>query len=1168
MTAGTQRQGRTSWGVDRTANFVWTGSDSDGTQAAGFTMGGAPTELVRAGNLNSLHNPLDAGGTQQARFEFPLYALSPVLTVVTAPPLAYEVPDNWALKPSGLAVNSEFRLLILTSTERDATSANIHDYNTHVADAVDDGHFDIRAYSRDFRRPRWLTEGVDARDNTVTTGTGVDIYWLDGAKAADDYGDFYDGSWDSTEARDEDGDTFTNNPEAWTGSGNDGTEAFNGSNSRALGAGLDVRYGDIDSAPLSEGNAENTASRSIYAISPVFKVVDQGAPAEQSVLGDWPLIPSGLGGGDEFRLLFITSLVRDASSANIGDYNAFVQGHAGGGHEAIRPYRNQFRALASTGAVDANDNTGISGTGVPIYALSVNNAGNFNGAKVVDDYGDLCDGGWDNSAQKDESGANWSFRYVWTGSGDDCEEASTSGGDFGLGRSGGARVGEAGIVGGAFNSGTDFTLTNEYSLYALSPVFEVLTVDYDTDDDGLIEVGTLAQLNAVRHDLNGDGEVDDRSDPGTAGTDAAAYAAVFPNPDSSMGCPDTGCTGYELTADLDFDENGDGNRNDTYNTGAGWLPIGGRFGAVFEGNGHTIANLFINRGDTDDVGLFGAVSGAVRNLGLADANVRARGGAATGALAGTLVRNSSISASWSTGSVGGSEAVGGLVGESGSGAQIVASYAAVSVTGLYDFDTRVSGIQVGGLVGILRGGSVVASYATGRVDGDFYVGGLVGDTMGGAITASYATGVVEDGEGWVGGLVGRTDADATVTDSYFDAKTTGRVFGDGTDDYSAPSAPTNDNNVFDSGETNNLPGKTVELQTTAGYTGIYAGWNLDLDDADNDDSHTTGQDDPWDFGADHNYPVLKVDFNGDGTPSYQEFGVQRGASPPAMLLAAPGLDASNDAVQVVTWNVPTAGNAAAPTGYQYRYSSDAGATWNPDWPGAETDANWLDAATRTFTIPAPLADRYEIEVRAVFAAPLPISQVSRTVAGGADYDADDDQLIEISSLTQLNAVRWDVDGDGIVTDVSGTSLDEAASYAAAFPTPAFGMGCPLADHDDDPRYRPAARLHRLRADRGPGLRRERQRQPRRHLQQRLGLGAHWQLRGRILHRDLRRQRPHHLQPVHQSKHHRWCGAVRGRLRHIAKPRRGGRGRYGPGATSARWPGGATAPSPTPGPPAA
>ena len=34
------------------------------------------------------------------------------------------------------------------------------------------------------------------------------------------------------------------------------------------------------------------------------------------------------------------------------------------------------------------------------------------------------------------------------------------------------------------------------------------TVDYDADNDGLIEITTLAQLNGVRYDLDGDGEAD------------------------------------------------------------------------------------------------------------------------------------------------------------------------------------------------------------------------------------------------------------------------------------------------------------------------------------------------------------------------------------------------------------------------------------------------------------------------------------------------------------------------------------------------------------------------------------------------------------------------------------------------------------------------------------
>ena len=49
--------------------------------------------------------------------------------------------------------------------------------------------------------------------------------------------------------------------------------------------------------------------------------------------------------------------------------------------------------------------------------------------------------------------------------------------------------------------------------------------------------------------MNGDGA-------GIAkGSDSAKYAAAFPGLSAGMGCQTT-CTGYELTADLDFDTTG------------------------------------------------------------------------------------------------------------------------------------------------------------------------------------------------------------------------------------------------------------------------------------------------------------------------------------------------------------------------------------------------------------------------------------------------------------------------------------------------------------------------------------------------------------------------------------------------------------------------------------
>ena len=69
-----------------------------------------------------------------------------------------------------------------------------------------------------------------------------------------------------------------------------------------------------------------------------------------------------------------------------------------------------------------------------------------------------------------------------------------------------------------------------------------------------------------------------------------------------------------------------------------------------------------------------------------------------------------------------------------------------------------------------------------------------------------------------------------------------------------------------------------------------------------------------------------------------------------------------------------------------------------------------------------------------------------------DYDADNDGLIEIANLAQLNAIRWDLDGDGAVTnDVNTADLDEADAYYDAFPGPVAGMGCPRGTTTTTPR---------------------------------------------------------------------------------------------------------------------
>ena len=449
----------------------------------------------------------------------------------------------------------------------------------------------------------------------------------------------------------------------------------------------------------------------------------------------------------------------------------------------------------------------------------------------------------------------------------------------------------------------------------------VLNVDYDADNDGLIEVSSLAQLNALRWDLDGNG----------ASTNVN-YAAAFPTPATGMGCPitttdvdDNDCTGYELTADLDFDTHGNDGAVTAadvgyWDSGKGWSPIGSnssqttRYAAVFEGNGHTISNLFINRPSSNDVGLFGAirVTSEVRRVGLDGVNVT--GQYYTSSLVGSAY--GSIRSSYSNGSVAGQAYVGGLAGYI-SGGGIGVSYSNAAVTA--------SAKPAGGLAGYNNNNSTItASYATGAVTATRDVGGLVGENAG-TIIASYATGAV-DGTTNVGGLVGVSAGTGTITDSYWDVTTSG---------------------IADDSDAATGVGKTTsELQSPTVYgsgAAIYAAWNVDVDNTDNDNDLTTNVDDPWDFGTGSQYPALKADFDGDGSPSSGEFGQQKRSAP--------------------VLNV--------------------------------------------------------------------------------DYDADDNGLIEVSNLAQLNAIRWDRNGDGSV------SPGDQANYDLAFPTPAPGMGCKETDHDGD-----------------------------------------------------------------------------------------------------------------------
>ena len=387
--------------------------------------------------------------------------------------------------------------------------------------------------------------------------------------------------------------------------------------------------------------------------------------------------------------------------------------------------------------------------------------------------------------------------------------------------------------------------------------------DYDLDNDGFIEIGNLEQLDAMRYDLDADGVVD--------GAIWQPYYAAFPAGALEMGCPQDGCYGYEMSADLDFDTDGSGGPSEGdkfWNDGAGWepfgnlegvfiFPYGDAFDGYFHGNGHTISNLFINRPMEDAVGLFGfAWYGTISEVGLERVNVTGRDW--VGGLAGYAFQFVHFNRSYATGRVSGNELVGGLVG--GGAPRVSHCYATVRVSGtgaaiggLVGFAGRVyfsyatglvSGKDgVGGLAGFVLY-AVESSYSTGRVSGQGSdgsrshcgpfggVGGLIGHACNATIERSLATGPVS-GDVAVGGLIGSGGPEAEFRRSYWDLETSGVHVG--VDDR-------NSNGVIDEAEVGaiGVVGQTTgDLQAPTAYEGLFETWR---------GTRYTGET-PWHFGT-------------------------------------------------------------------------------------------------------------------------------------------------------------------------------------------------------------------------------------------------------------------------------------------------------------------------------
>ena len=237
-----------------------------------------------------------------------------------------------------------------------------------------------------------------------------------------------------------------------------------------------------------------------------------------------------------------------------------------------------------------------------------------------------------------------------------------------------------------------------------------------------------------------------------------------------------------------------------------WTPIGTEsrpYTGNFDGGGHTITGLKIDKSGTDYVGLIGCLGsgGKVQNVtltnisvsgancvgGIAGQNygtvencsvngtVTGKGFTDTGGIAGS--NYGTISGCSAEGTVTGSVNVGGIAGlcapnyDTGTGSLIGSTIEGCHST------AAVSGISsVGGVLGNLGNNSfLMACYSTGNVtatstDGYAFVGGVVGINSQGTVTGCYhATGEITSlGEGRIGGIVGENYI-GTVAACYWDS---------------------------------------------------------------------------------------------------------------------------------------------------------------------------------------------------------------------------------------------------------------------------------------------------------------------------------------------------------------------------------------------------------------
>ncbi|MCE1201421.1 MAG: DUF6273 domain-containing protein, partial [Bacteroidia bacterium] len=191
--------------------------------------------------------------------------------------------------------------------------------------------------------------------------------------------------------------------------------------------------------------------------------------------------------------------------------------------------------------------------------------------------------------------------------------------------------------------------------------------------------------------------------------------------------------------------------NACFNNGAGWSPIGilGQpFQGTYDGDYHTISNVFIHLPAQSRVGFFGATGFDAHINRLSLINAQVTGGNRTGLMLGEL--RGTVFQSGATGMVSGGDFTGGFAGIIESGLPVsqsfananvsatgtaggFAGYAHATISDCYAVGTlNINGNQSGGFLGAIYGGEAVRSYSAmnANVISSGWTGGFVAALIG------------------------------------------------------------------------------------------------------------------------------------------------------------------------------------------------------------------------------------------------------------------------------------------------------------------------------------------------------------------------------------------------------------------------------------------------------